>query len=90
VITGGQVVLAREDGGLYAISLADKSVLWEIYLGNFRAQPQGNFPPGFGEEFCEQSESGFAILSSPAITPEGVIIVGTLEGFIYAIGDRSW
>ena len=89
-ITGGQVILAREDGGLYAISLADKSVVWEIYLGNYRAQPAGNFPPGFGEEFCEQSESGFAILSSPAITPEGIIIVGTLEGFIYAIGDRSW
>lgn len=89
-ITGGQVILAREDGGLYAISLADKSVVWEIYLGNYRAQPAGNFPPGFGEEFCEQSESGFAILSSPAITAEGIIIVGTLEGFIYAIGDRSW
>jgi outer membrane protein assembly factor BamB len=89
-ITGGQVILPRDDGGLYAISLADQKKVWEIYLGNESGQSAGTFPAGFDDDFCENDETGYAILSSPAITDEGVIIVGTLEGFIYAIGDRNW
>jgi len=90
LITGNQVILARDDGGLYAIDLTERTLAWQIYLGNSRAQPSGNFPPGFDADFCEESESGYQILSTPALTSAGVIIVGTLEGFIYAIADRSW
>jgi outer membrane protein assembly factor BamB len=86
------VILPRDDGGLYAISLADQEVVWRIYLGSQSGQSAGTFPAGFDDDddFCEDDGSGYAILSSPAITEDGVIIVGTLEGFIYAIGDRDW
>jgi outer membrane protein assembly factor BamB len=90
VISGGQVILARDDGGLYAVSLADREKVWEIYLGNVRAQPGGTFPAGFNDDFCEESETGFPILSTPAVSADGIIVVGTLEGWIWAIGDRSW
>lgn len=89
-ISGGWVIVPRDDGGLYAVNLADRTETWEIYLGNVKNQPNGNFPAGFNDDFCEESESGYPILSSPAISPDGIIIVGTLEGWIWAIGDRSW
>lgn len=91
-ITGGQAILPRDDGGLYAIDLAAQTIAWRIYLGSESGQSAGTFPAGFDEDadFCEEDETGYAILSSPAITEDGVIIVGTLEGWIYAIGDRSW
>jgi len=89
-ITGGQVILPRDDGGVYAVDLATREVVWSLYLGNETSQPGGTFPASFDEEFCEEDETGYAILSSPAITNDGVIIVGTLEGFVYAIADRNW
>jgi hypothetical protein len=90
LIAGGQVIMPRDDGGLYAVSLADRTKVWEIYLGNQVNQPGGTFPAGFNVDFCEESESGYPILSSPAISADGIIVVGTLEGWIWAIGDRSW
>jgi outer membrane protein assembly factor BamB len=89
-ITGGQVILPRDDGGLYAIDLSTRATVWSLYLGNETSQSAGTFPAGFDDDFCEESETGYAILSSPAVAPDGVIIVGSLEGFIYAIADRNW
>ncbi|MEX0826814.1 MAG: PQQ-binding-like beta-propeller repeat protein [Acidimicrobiia bacterium] len=90
LIAGDQVIMPRDDGGLYAVSLTDRTMVWEIYLGNQVNQPGGTFPAGFNDDFCEESESGYPILSSPAISDDGIIVVGTLEGWIWAIGDRSW
>lgn len=85
-VVNGQVILARNDGGLYAIDLATESVAWKIYLGN-SASNSGNFPPGFASGECN---TGYSILASPAISPEGVIVIGTLEGHVVAVGDRTW
>jgi outer membrane protein assembly factor BamB len=42
-------------------------------------------------DFCEwQPNSGYSVLSSPAIAPNGAVIVGTLEGVLIAIGDEAW
>ena len=91
MINGGQAIIPRDDGGLYGVDLSSHAVVWQIYLGNETSQSGGSFPAGFGDEWCEDEDaSGFEILSSPAIAEDGTIIVGTLEGFIYAIGDRSW
>ena len=89
-ITGGQAILPRDDGGVYAIDLATREIVWSLYLGNETGQSAGNFPAGFDEDFCEEDETGYAILSSPAVGTDGIVIVGTLEGFIYAIADRDW
>jgi hypothetical protein len=90
LIAGGQVIMPRDDGGLYAVSLAGREEIWSVYLGNVVSQPGGTFPAGFSDDFCEESEAGHPILSSPAISEDGIIVVGTLEGWIWAIGDRSW
>ncbi|MFQ5948785.1 MAG: PQQ-binding-like beta-propeller repeat protein [Acidimicrobiia bacterium] len=45
----------------------------------------------FDNEFCGwQPRTGWPIFSSPAVAPDGVVIVGTGEGFLIAIGDESW
>lgn len=89
VVVSGQVVLPRHDGGLYAVSVVTGQVEWRIFLGDHGGP--GTFPPEFGAEFCQWGpEDSYSILSSPAVAPNGVILVGTLEGWLYAIGDRSW
>jgi outer membrane protein assembly factor BamB len=82
--------LARHDGGLYAVDLQARTVAWKIYLGD--AEGSGAFPQDFEEAgFCGWGPvTGHSILSSPAVASNGVIVVGTLEGFIIAIGDADW
>lgn len=86
VVVSGQAILPRSDGGLYAVDLATDTLAWSIYLGN-SGNASGNFPAGFDSSSCED---GFPILASPAVSPEGVIVVGTLQGFLVAVGDRGW
>ncbi len=82
--------LARHDGGLYAVDLQTRTVAWKIYLGD--AEGTGAFPQDFEEAgSCGSGPAaGHSILSSPAVASNGVIVVGTLEGFIIAIGDADW
>jgi len=90
VITSGQVVVPRFDGGIYGIDLVERELVWSVYLGDSAAN--GSFPDGFEEPgFCDwQPTSGVSVLSTPAVSDDGVIVVGTLEGVLYAIGDESW
>ncbi|MFH1104443.1 MAG: PQQ-binding-like beta-propeller repeat protein [Actinomycetota bacterium] len=85
-VVGNQVIVPRNDGGLYAVDLAGEALAWKIYLGN-SANPSGNFPPGFDASSCDE---GFPILASPAVSPEGIVVVGTLQGDVVAVGDRNW
>lgn len=87
-VNNGYAYVARHDGGLYAVDLEaqDSELAWEIYLGV--AGGTGAFPE---DHACEWGpETGFSILASPAVSPEGLIVVGTLEGRLLAIGDRDW
>ncbi|MCH7585131.1 MAG: PQQ-binding-like beta-propeller repeat protein [Acidobacteria bacterium] len=90
--SGGTVLayLARHDGGLYAVDLQTRTVAWKIYLGD--AKGTGAFPQEFEEgSFCGWGPTvGHSILSSPAVASNGVVVVGTLEGYIIAIGDADW
>jgi outer membrane protein assembly factor BamB len=87
-VVNGQVILPRNDGGLYAFDMATETLAWKIYIGRGPdANPSGNFPNGFDTGDCS---TGYPILASPAISPEGVIVVGTLEGYLVAVGDRGW
>lgn len=89
-VVSGQVILPRHDGGLYAVSVETETLVWEIYLGN--SESPGTFPSTFRDgEFCEWGPTeGYSILASPAIAPNGYIIVPTLEGYLIAVADRSW
>jgi hypothetical protein len=71
------------------VDVVEGRVAWSIYVGDGTAV--GTFPSGYGPDFCEwQPNSGYSVLSSPAIAPNGAVIVGTLEGVLIAIGDEAW
>ena len=86
-INNGYAYVARHDGGLYAVDLAaqEPEPVWRIYLGLSSA---AGFPDGHS---CDWGpEGGYSILASPAVSPEGVVVIGTLEGQLIAVGDRDW
>ncbi len=88
-VNNGIAYLARHDGALYAVNLKTQEIEWSIYLGD--AEGTGAFPADYGIGFCDWGpESGHSILASPAVSPEGVIVVGSLEGRLMAIGDSEW
>jgi outer membrane protein assembly factor BamB len=82
--------LARHDGGLYAVNLQTREEVWRVYLGD--AEGTGAFPLEHAESgFCNWGpESGASILGSPAVASNGMIVVGTLQGYVMGIGDSDW
>ncbi|OFW64250.1 MAG: hypothetical protein A2135_01375 [Actinobacteria bacterium RBG_16_67_15] len=87
-MVSGQVIIARHDGAMYAVGIETQTLVWSIYLGN----DAGTFPAGFETAgFCEWApQTGYSVLASPAVAANGYIVVGTLEGYLVAISDRSW
>ena len=89
-ITTGQVILARHDGGLYSIDAGTGEVTWGIYVGD--ETETGEWPDSYEDsDFCNWTpKTGSPILSSPAIAPDGVVVVASLEGLLTAVGDATW
>jgi len=88
-VVSGQVILPRFDGGLYAVDVTTQALAWSIYLG--QKDLDGEFPADFDEEFCQwQPRAGASLIASPAVADNGVVLVGSLEGYLYAVGDASW
>ena len=87
-VVSGQVIIARHDGAMYAVDIETQTKVWDIYLGN----AAGTFPADFDTAgFCEWApQTGYSVLASPAVAANGYIVVGTLEGYLVAISDRSW
>lgn len=84
-VASGQVILARQDGAVYGIDLRSGTVTWSLYLGDGSAA--GAFPATFTQTgFCDAA-IGFAVQASPAVSQDGMVVVGTLEGYLYAIDD---
>jgi outer membrane protein assembly factor BamB len=71
------------------VDLQTQALAWSVYLGQNALQ--GAFPPDFDQSFCEwQPRAGTSLLASPAVADNGVVLVGSLEGYLYAIGDAGW
>jgi len=89
-VVSGLAIISRHDGAVYAVDLATGAAAWSVYLGSVDAA--GSFPDSYeAETFCEwQPAAGYSILASPAVSESGIVIVGTLEGHLVAIGDESW
>jgi outer membrane protein assembly factor BamB len=88
-VVSGQVILPRYDGALYAVALGTRTIAWSIYLG--QQALDGEFPASYGDDFCQWTpQAGTSIIASPAVADNGVIVVGTLEGYLMAIGDEGW
>ncbi len=89
IVVSGQAILPRYDGGVYSVDLVSRSKLWEIYIGD--PTLRGNFPLDYGPDSCSWDPvQGASVLASPTVAEDGTIVVGTLTGFLFAIGDESW
>ncbi len=87
-IAGNIAILPRHDGGLYAWDLEANRLAWKLYIGE-AAIAGDRFPetlPDGGYDCSWQPPTGGSIYSSPAIGPDGSIVVGTEEGYLYRVG----
>ncbi len=82
VVVGDVAYLARLDGTLSALDVASGEVLWTLPLTVVGERA------GAGEcEIAGFVAPGAPIQATPAIAPDGTIIVGSMGGTLYAIGD---
>lgn len=86
---GDVVYVPRFDGSLYALRPGDGAVLWQLYLGEEtrmgrRAPLKDGAPAGCAWEV----PSGAPLYAPPAIAEDGTVLVGSGEGFLYAIGEE--
>ncbi|MEP7120538.1 MAG: PQQ-binding-like beta-propeller repeat protein [Byssovorax sp.] len=82
------VYAPRFDGSIYAVSAASGSVLWRVYLGEERRASVVAPSGGGAIASCTWDvPSGAPLYSPPAIADDGTVIVGSGEGFVYAIGE---
>ena len=90
-VAGRHILITRHDGALYAVDAETAQPAWSIYLG--QGEADGEFPDGYGPGggFCDWAPTeGASVLASPAVAESGIVVVGSLEGFIFGIGDRRW
>lgn len=92
-VVGDMALVPRHDGGLYALEAATGHPLWSLYLGD-SAQAGTDFPtdimPPDWQDCAWQPNVGRPIFASPAIAGNGLIVVGTDQGFLFCVGDTSW
>jgi outer membrane protein assembly factor BamB len=85
---GDVVYVPRFDGALYAVRAGSGSVLWQIYLGEERHVGSA-LPKAIGAQAsCEwEVPVGAPLYAPPAIAANGTVLVGSGEGFLYALGE---
>ena len=85
VAAGGIAYVPRMDGTLHAMNVDDMSQRWSLYLGDSQAVRPGTRN---SETRCRwEVASGHSLYSPPAIAPDGTILLGTSEGYLYAIEE---
>ena len=81
-LAGERIVLPQADGGVYAFDHIEEVLEWSVFLG---VRPgDGAFPIGFEGMHCSILDP---IQASPAVAPDGSIVVGTLEGDLVRIAE---
>lgn len=87
---GTLVYVPRHDGGLYALDLESRTVAWSLYLGD-AALPPLPFPAELGAmtDCSWEPPVGTPIYASPAIAPDGSVIVATGDGFVHAVAEAT-
>jgi outer membrane protein assembly factor BamB len=89
VATADRVYVPRFDGALYAIKPDDGRPVWQLYLGEERRLSNA-LPSAHRSGGCSwEVPSGSALFSPPAIAANGTIIIGSGEGFVFAIADAT-
>lgn len=83
--------LPRFDGALYAFSNDYGLARWRLFLG--RAESAGTYPDQnkTTSSSCLWSPNvGKPLYATPAISPAGNVYVGTGEGYLFKLADRTW
>lgn len=90
-IASGTAYVGRFDGGLYAFDATSGDESWRLYLGQH--DKTGSFPDSLTDVFWDrclwEPEVGQPIFASPAVAADGTIVIGTGEGWLYAIRERQ-
>jgi outer membrane protein assembly factor BamB len=88
--TSELVYVPRFDGALYAVEAATGKLAWQLYLGDER-RTGPNLPSSHrAQGACEwEVPSGSPIFSPPAVADDGMVILGTGEGFVFGIGEGA-
>lgn len=84
---GDVVYVPRFDGTVHAVRASSGKELWKIYLGDKRHA--GSTPPAApaSRHGCDWEVGvGSSIYSPAAVSETGTLLVGTAEGWLYAIG----
>lgn len=83
--------LARHDGVLYAFDYAATSPAWSLALGRHDLSGQTRtHDPQEGDGCTVSPVDSTALFATPSIGNDGTLYVGSGEGWVYAIRDRSW
>jgi outer membrane protein assembly factor BamB len=87
VANAEEVIVARHDGGLYAVDRRDQQPRWGIYLGNQQsAGPVANDDLKHPDSrSCSWKPASHSLLATPAVGPDGAIYVGSEEGWLFRV-----
>jgi cell division protein FtsI/penicillin-binding protein 2/outer membrane protein assembly factor BamB len=80
LVIGDTVVVPRTDGSLYAFDAVSGTTVWELPL------TAGEVQTDFAE--CTRGDSeilSMQLQATPAVAPDGTIIVGSVGGWLYAV-----
>jgi outer membrane protein assembly factor BamB len=81
--------MPRFDGNLYALRANDGAMLWQAYLGEANAAGV-SAPVRAPEGGCSwERDKGSPLTSPVAIAADGAVLVGSEEGYLFAITDAS-
>lgn len=82
------ILIPRHDGGLYMLDASNGELEWSYFLGD-RTRVGSAFPESYSRARWNACESdppiGRPVFASPAIAPDGTIVIGTGEGVLFAI-----
>lgn len=84
--TSESIYLTRPEGGLYAFENLSGKLLWQLYLGH-----PGLLGPDLPKDLAMTSYGrptiGDGIYASPALAPDGTLIVSGGDGWLYALEE---
>lgn len=86
---GKVAYVPRFGGHVYALALPSGSLLWELYLGDSGVAGKGTPGALRNQKNCSWDvPSGWPLFSPAAVAPNGTLLVGSGEGYLYAVGNR--
>lgn len=87
IVVGDVVLVGRMDGVLHAHDVVSGDAIWDYSLANHT--DLGSQDRVWRDQCWHEPENAFPILATPAVSESGVVVVGTEEGYLYAVGIKE-